>query len=347
MMLLLTAADVRAAIGTGDALRTIRAAFISLASGLVISPPSFELDIPDRAGELHVKGGYLGGESFFAVKLSSGFYGNAARGLPVTNGLTVILSSETGEPVALVADQGLLTELRTAAAGALAADLLAREQVRQVTIIGAGGQARYQLAALLEVRRPSAVAVVTRRREAAAAYASEMSAAHGLPVQAADDPETAVRDADIVVTTTSARRPVLPASWVTPGTHITAVGADMPGKNEIEPLLLARAGKLVVDSVPASARSGELHHALLAGVMSEDDVYAELAAVAAGQRPGRENDTEITVCDLTGLGAQDVAISALLARRARELGLGTPLPDHRQAVPGINGQSRPGGTQSA
>jgi ornithine cyclodeaminase len=346
-MQLLTAADVRAAIGTGDALRAVRAAFISLAAGQAISPPSFELDIPDRAGELHVKGGYLRGEEFFAVKLSSGFYGNAARGLPVTNGLSVVLSSETGEPVALVADQGLLTELRTAAAGALAADLLAREQVRQVTIIGAGGQARYQLAALLDVRRPSAVAVVARRREAAAAYAAEMSVAHGLPVRAAGDPETAVRDADIVVTATTARSPVLPASWVTPGTHVTAVGADMPGKNEIEPLLLARAGKLVVDSVPAAARSGELHHALLAGAVTEDDVYAELAAVAAGHRPGRETDTEITVCDLTGLGVQDVAISALLARRARELGLGTPLADHPQAVPGISGQSRPGGTQSA
>jgi ornithine cyclodeaminase/alanine dehydrogenase-like protein (mu-crystallin family) len=321
-MRVLTADHVRQAIDPAAALSAVRAGFVALVEGGALSPPSFDLDLSENHGELHVKGGYLRGGDYVAIKLASGFYDNPALGLPTAGGLTVILSAHTGEFLWLVADQGLLTELRTAAAGALAAELLARPDVGQVTIVGAGGQARYQLAALLEVRRPAGVTVVARRRQAADAYAEEAQKLHNLAVQSSTDVEAAVHDADIVVTTTPARSPVLQSDWVRPGTHVTAMGSDLPDKNELDPRLLVRADKLVVDSLPSALTSGELHHAVQAGLVTSDDVYAELGEIAAGRVPGRERDDEITVADLTGLGVQDVAISALLADRAAALGLG-------------------------
>jgi ectoine utilization protein EutC len=324
-MRVLTANHVRQAIDPAGALSAVRAGFVALGEGRAVSPPNFELDLPESHGEVHVKGGYLKGGDYVAIKLASGFYDNPALGLPTAGGLTVILSAHTGQLLWLVADQGLMTDLRTAAAGALAADLLARRDLNQVTIVGAGGQARYQLSALLQVRRPARVAVVARRRQAAEAYAEETQELYGLPVECATDVESAVRQADIVVTTTPARTPVLQADWVRPGTHITAMGSDMPDKNELDPQLLVRADKVVVDSVESAVRSGELHHAVQEGLMSSEDVYGELGALAAGLLPGRERDDEITVSDLTGVGVQDVAISALLADRAADLGLGRRL----------------------
>jgi ectoine utilization protein EutC len=321
-MRMLTADHVRQAIDPAAALSAVRAGFVALAEGRAVSPPSFDLDLAESHGEVHVKGGYLKGGDYIAIKLASGFYDNPALGLPTAGGFTVILNAHTGELLWLVADQGLLTELRTAAAGALAADLLARPEAGQVTIVGAGGQARYQLAALLEVRRPASVTVVARRRQAADAYAEEARRLHGLEVRSSTDVEAAVRDADIVVTTTPARSPVLRADWVRPGTHVTAMGSDLPDKNELDPRLLARADKLVVDSLQSALTSGELHHAVRAGLVTPDDVYAELGELTAGRVPGRERDDEVTVADLTGLGVQDVAISALLADRAAALGLG-------------------------
>jgi ornithine cyclodeaminase len=321
-MRMLTADHVRQAIDPAAALSAVRAGFVALAEGRAVSPPSFDLDLAESHGEVHVKGGYLKGGDYIAIKLASGFYDNPALGLPTAGGFTVILNAHTGELLWLVADQGLLTELRTAAAGALAADLLARPEAGQVTIVGAGGQARYQLAALLEVRRPASVTVVARRRQAADAYAEEARRLHGFEVRSSTDVEAAVRDADIVVTTTPARSPVLRADWVRPGTHVTAMGSDLPDKNELDPRLLAGADKLVVDSLQSALTSGELHHAVRAGLVTPDDVYAELGELTAGRVPGRERDDEVTVADLTGLGVQDVAISALLADRAAALGLG-------------------------
>lgn len=324
-MLLLTEDDVRAAIEGPEALRAVRDGFVALARGEAVSPPNFDLALPDRNGELHVKGGYLTGREHFAVKLATGFYDNPGRGLPASGGLSIALSSVTGEIVALVADRGLLTELRTAAAGALAADLLARERVERVAVVGAGGQARHQLRALLGVRTPQEVVVAARRADAGAAYAEEMTASLGVSVRAVTDVAEAVRGADVIVTTTPARSPVLRAEWVRAGAHVTAVGSDMPDKHELDPSLLARADKLIVDSLDAAARSGELHHALDAGLLTRADVHAELGAVAAGLRPGRTGHDEVTVCDLTGLGVQDVAITSLLVRRAASLGLGRRL----------------------
>lgn len=321
----LNRADVRRLISVADALAVVREAFIAADRGRAVMPRPFELHLADREGELHVKGAYLLGAPVFAVKAASGFYRNSQLGLPVSSGMTLVYDAGTGMLRLLILDGGLLTELRTAAAGALAADLLARSDARTAAVIGTGGQARYQLKALLEVRRVREVAVYGRRREATEQYVHDMHLP-GVRVRAADTVRDAVAGANIVITATSSTEPLLRPEWLAAGVHVTAVGSDMPHKQELDPQVLAAAGKYVPDSIEAARTSGELHHAVEAGVFDVGSVYGELAALASGRLPGRTRDDELTVADLTGLGIQDAAVAAFVAGRAEELGAGEDIP---------------------
>src|SRR5262245_25447480 len=192
----------------------MRTGFAALHRGEVTQPAIMDLEFPDADGEAHLKGAHIHGAPHWSVKAATGFWGNPARGLPVTNGLSLVFSAETGMLAAILFDNGYLTELRTGAAGALAADLLAPAEVEQAAIIGAGGQARYQLEALLGVRRPERVVVASR--SGADAYAAEMGTLHDVDVRVTDL-ETAVRTSQLVVTTTPARTPIVKAEWLGPG----------------------------------------------------------------------------------------------------------------------------------
>jgi ornithine cyclodeaminase/alanine dehydrogenase-like protein (mu-crystallin family) len=321
----LSRADVTRLISAADALTAVREAFIAMDRGHAVMPRPFELHLPDRDGELHVKGAYLLGAPVFAVKAASGFYRNSKLGLPVSNGMTLVYDAGTGMLRLLILDGGLLTDLRTAAAGALAADMLARPDARTAAVIGVGGQARYQLQALLEVRHICEVAAYGRRREATDRYVHDISRP-GVHVVATNTIHEAVAGADIVITTTGSTEPLLRLEWLAAGTHITAVGSDMPHKQELDPRVLAAADKYVPDSIEAALASGELHHAAESGVFDVGSVYGELAALASGRLPGRTRKDELTVADLTGLGIQDAAVAAFVARRAEELGVGECIP---------------------
>jgi len=316
--------DVQRLAGMADAITTAREAFAAADQGRAVTPAPLELRLPDAEGELHVKGAYLAGAPVFSVKTATGFYRNPSLGLPVSGGLTLVYDAQTGRLRVLVADGGLLTELRTAAAGALAADLLARREARTAAVIGTGGQARYQLQALLQVRPIEQVRIWGRRREAAGHYAGDMAAA-GVTVSVAATAREAVEGAEVVITATSATQPLVEAGWLAPGSHVTAVGADMPHKQELDPHILPAAGKYVPDSIQAAAASGELHHAIKAEVFDTGSVYAALGALASGRLPGRTSEGELTVADLTGLGIQDAAIAALVTRLAEQRGAGRDL----------------------
>jgi ornithine cyclodeaminase len=309
--------DVQRLVRMADAIAAVREAFAVADRGGAVTPAPLALHLPDVDGELHVKGAYLKGAPVFAVKTATGFYRNAGLGLPVSGGMTMVHDATTGRLEVLIADGGLSTELRTAAAGALAADLLARPGARTAAVIGTGGQARYQLLALLEVRLIEHVTVWGRRREAAEQYHRDMASA-GVPVSLAAGAREAVEAADVVITATSSTVPLVQAGWLSRGAHVTAVGSDMPHKQELDPQVLAAAAKYVPDSIEAAAASGELHHAIEAGVFDRGSVYGELGAVASGRLAGRTAEDELTVADLTGLGIQDAAVAALAARLASE-----------------------------
>jgi ornithine cyclodeaminase len=214
-----------------------------------------------------------------------------------------------------VFDNGFLTDLRTAAAGALATDLLARPDAAAALLVGAGGQAAFQLEALLGVRELDRIGIWARRPERAQAAAGELSSKHGRRVDPEPDLARAVGRADVIVTVTASRSPLIKADWVAPGTHVTAVGSDLPGKQELESALLGRADVVCVDDPAVTAVSGELQHGLRDGQVSLDGVVT-LGAVAAGDAAGRGGAEQITVADLCGLGVQDAAVADVVLRRA-------------------------------
>lgn len=324
-VLILREPEIRRLIGPAQALAAVRDAFARLARGEAELPGVIGLDVLPARGEVHVKGAWLHGSPFFSIKQAAGFAANAERGLPTSSGLILVFDATTGFLRAILFDNAYLTELRTGAAGALAADLLARRDVRQAGIVGSGSQARFQLEALLGVRRPSRVRVWSRTPARAAACASELHERFGLPVDAVASAREAVEGSEIVVTATPARKPIVLAEWVRPGTHITAVGSDSPEKHELEAALLARADKLVVDRREQCLRFGELHHAVIAGLLAPDAVHAELGELAAGLRPGRATEEEITVADLTGVGVQDAAVAGHVVSLALSRGVGESL----------------------
>jgi ornithine cyclodeaminase len=313
----LSEAEIRALIGPAEALAAVREAFIAFARGQATLPGVIGMEFPEQEGEAHIKGAYLHGAPYWSIKAATGFYGNAALGLPMLGGLSLVFSAQTGFLDTLLLDNGYLTELRTGAAGALAADLLAKRNIDQALIVGAGGQARYQLAALLGVRQP----VRTRRPEAAQAFAREMEERHQIEIAVAASLQESVQGSDLIVTATPSRAPLIEAAWLRPGVHITALGSDFPDKQELSVDVLARADRVVADHPPQAATQGEIHHAVTAGLLRLEEVLS-LGEIAAGQAPGRTSDEQITVADLTGLGIQDATVANAVVSLAKARGLG-------------------------
>ena len=302
---------LRAIISPAGAVAAMREAFRADGEGRTAVPAVINLPVPGTRGEFHVKTAWVDGVPLIAVKVASGFYDNPARGLPTGSGLMALFDASTGMPLGLLFDNGFLTDIRTGAAGAVAADVLARRDVKTVGVIGSGVQARLQVACLREVRRVERVIAWSIDGPGLDLYCREMRDAHGIEAIAAASAEDVCRGADILVTATPSREPIVRAQWLRPGMHVTAVGADAPGKQELEAACLTRADMVVVDRLAQCARFGELSHALAAGLLRETDVSAQLGEIVAGRKPGRTSDNQITICDLTGVGFQDTAIAAM------------------------------------
>jgi len=304
------------------AIDQIESAFLSLATEAVAMPPILRLDLPEHRGEVDVKTAYLPRFDSFAIKVSPGFFDNPKLGLPSLNGLMLVLSAKTGLTEAVLLDNGYLTAVRTAAAGAVAARWLAKQHAPNVAVIGAGEQARLQLQALAMVRKVERVTVWARNRANAEQFAADMSGQLRIACEVARDVHDALAKADIAITTTPATEPLVHAADLHPGLHITAVGSDAEHKNEIAPQALV-AARYVCDRVTQTRVLGELHHAIEAGAVDAAAPHAELGQIIAGQAQGRTRDSDITLCDLTGTGAQDTAIATLAVARARAANAGT------------------------
>jgi len=297
----------------------IEAAFAALASGGVVMPPILSMDLPAAHGEVDVKTAYIPGFDGFAIKVSPGFFSNPALGLPSLNGLMILFSAKTGLVQSLFLDNGYLTDIRTAAAGAVAARHLAPEMVETAGVIGTGVQARLQMQAAHLVRPFQRLLVHGRDPVKARACADDLAARLGVQAQAVDSAEILVREAQLVVTTTPARAPLIRAEWLHPGLHITAMGSDQSGKNEIDPRALAAADAYVCDRVSQCEVSGELEAALAAGLWTMGRP-AELGEVITGARHGRHSPQDVTICDLTGTGVQDTAIATHVRARHPQAG---------------------------
>ena len=307
--------EIRRILTIPEAIEAMEQAFTAYSNKTASVPGVIHLDVPEHQGEVHVKAGYIHGAPEYVVKLAAGFWENRRRNLPVGSGLMIVCSAETGFPQAILLDNGYLTELRTAAAGAVAAKYMARKDVDQVAVLGAGMQGRFQLQALACVRDFRRAVIYDHRTTNIARYFTEMQGNIDAELVPASSAEEAARGSRIIITTTPSREQILRAAWIEPGTHITAMGSDAADKQELHTDVLVRAGRIVADSLPQCLKFGEIHHAVESGVLLESDVAGELGDVISGRVTGRANDQEITVCDLTGVGVHDAAIAGLAYRK--------------------------------
>ncbi|WP_425417786.1 cyclodeaminase [Oricola indica] len=323
-VLIATEADLRQAVKLDlAAVETVERAFAALATGEVVMPPILSMELEAANGEVDVKTAYIPGFDGFAIKVSPGFFDNPKLGLPSLNGLMMLFSAKTGLVDALFLDNGYLTDVRTAAAGAVAAKYMAPEIVETAGVIGTGVQARLQIAAAHLVRPFSRVLVWGRDGEKARACAEDIARMLPVTAEAVDDPARLVAESQLVVTTTPAREPVLKVQWLHPGLHVTAMGSDQAGKNEIDPAALGAADLYVCDRVSQCEKLGELRSAVEAGVWSHGTT-PELGDVVADKVAGRPSADAVTICDLTGTGAQDTAIATHAFKAIRAAGAGTP-----------------------
>jgi ornithine cyclodeaminase len=321
---ILTEAELRSQIQLDlDAIECIEEAFHALATKAVIMPPIMRLDIIENNGEIDVKTAYIPGVDSLAIKISPGFFDNPNLGLPSVNGLMVLFSTRTGMVEALLLDNGYLTDIRTAAAGAVAAKYLARADSRRAAILGAGSQAGLQLEALTLVRDIDSATVWARDFDKARSRARELSTRLGIEVTASADVASATHGADIIVTTTPSTEAILMSEHIVAGQHITAMGSDSEHKIEIDPAIIADKAQYFCDRLSQVRVLGELHHAIEKQLVKPSTEFPELGQVIAQQVSGRQYSDDTTLCDLTGTGIQDTAIATLAYRRCRQHQAGT------------------------
>jgi len=324
-VILLNEKEIRAcAVMDSEAYDEIAMGFSALAAGEAVLPPIMRIDVAEHEGEVDVKSAHIRGMDSFAIKIAAGFHRNRELGLPTGSGMMVLVSAVTGNPLAVLLDNGYLTDLRTGLAGAIAANHLAPQKVETAGIIGSGMQARWQARGLKLVRDFKRLLVYGIIEEQVDAYVSEMAEELGVEVIKAASAEEVVRSSRAVVTTTPSKHPYLNKDWLHPGLHITCMGSDSEDKQEVHADVFSAVDRVVCDRKSQALRLGELHHAKDAGLLTEADAD-ELGELTAGLKPGREDENQITICDLTGVGVQDTQIARLAFCKAKERGLGTAI----------------------
>jgi len=317
MATVLSLQEIRSRVDVGALIDEIEAGFVLYSEGRVHVPPVGFMHFDDPPGDVHIKYGGIVGDEVWVLKTASAFHRNPERGPAVSDGVILVFSQKTGALELVLHDRCWLTDMRTAAAGAVAARHLARGTVERIGIVGTGVQARLQLELLAEVtacdrcllwgRDPGKVAAMiedVRARERIRSWGIEIEPA------ALDD---LVSGCDLIVTATSAREPLIRADLVRPGTHVTAMGSDDHGKQELEAALLARADVVVADSRAQCVDHGECSHAVRAALLAETSIV-ELGEVIADPSRGRTSADQITVADLTGVAVQDIQIAKMVAR---------------------------------
>jgi ornithine cyclodeaminase len=304
-MQIITRKQMESVLPKLDLLPAIEEGFRAYSAGTAVVPPVGEL-LLDK-GEVHIKYGYLHGGSYYVIKIASGFYDNPRIGLPSGNGLMLLFSQDTGELVSILLDEGYLTDIRTAIAGAIAAKYMTPSNVEQIGIVGTGVQAHLQLEHLKSVTPCRKVLVWGRGTEQLERYQHDMES-EGFSVEVTQDSGSVLRTCNLIVTTTPATEPLLAAPDLQTGTHITAVGSDTPNKQELEPEILEKADIVVADSISQCLVRGEIHQALDSGHISQNEII-EIGNIIAGKSARRTAPEQITVADLTGVAVQDIQIA--------------------------------------
>ena len=324
-LLVLSARDVAALLPMRDCIDVMRTALAALANGKALVPLRMVMRMPDGSGFLGLMPGQIsadgGQDGALGMKAVSVFPGNAARGIDTHQGAVLLFEAETGRVCALM-DGGAITATRTAAVSGVATDLLARPDAAELAILGTGVQARSHLEAIAAVRRLRRVRVWSRNGDHARSFVAEQETAYDFPVEAAGDPEAAVKDADIVATVTASPEPVLRRAWLKSGVHINAVGSSIPTARELDTATVSAARLFVDRRESALNEAGDLLIPIREGAISADHIQAELGEVIIGRHPGRTSVDDLTLFKSLGLAVEDVAAAAFVLQHARKTGAG-------------------------
>ena len=291
-----------------NAARDISEAYVASSNGHVQTGDVVHLSFPETNGDCHVKSGHIRHTDSYVIKIASGFYNNPSKGLPSSNGMMLAFSARTGEPKAILRDEGWLTDMRTGIGGAIATKALAAENAKKVLIIGSGIQAQFQAKCLASLmpERPFNFNIWGRNISSASTLVEELQS-NNLNADVAKNLDEEVSLADIIITTTPATSPLFGDNLVRPGTHITAIGADTHGKQELPTSLIESVSLLVCDMTSQSLNHGEFQ------VINDTDLskkVVELGNILSNSCAGRASDNDITIADLTGIAAQDIAITS-------------------------------------
>jgi ornithine cyclodeaminase len=301
------AEQIREIVDTLDISEQIEQGFVAYSENHVVVPPVGELVFEEPPGDTHIKYGYIRDDDYFVIKIASGFYENHRLNLPSSSGLMLLLSQKTGMLVSILIDDGYLTNVRTAIAGQVVAKYLAPKEVTGIGVFGAGIQARLQVEYLKPVTGCRKVVVWGRENSDLDSYRSDMET-KGYTVETTRDAGTVTSQCNVLITATPSRTPLILADQLLPGTHITALGADTPEKQELDSDILKRADIIVADSIEQCLTRGEIHKAVTAGSIDPGRVI-ELGTVISKPGMGRTSGSQLTVADLTGVAVQDIQIA--------------------------------------
>ena len=301
-----------------DVYEPMKKAFIEYSLGHAEIPPVGALLFEDPPGEVHIKYGYIQGGSHYVVKIASGFANNRDHNLSPGQGMMILFDINTGVPKAVLIDDANLTDLRTGIAGAIASKAMANNGVKSASIIGSGVQARHQARCLLDVMPIEEICCWGRNERSLDELKQDLSAL-SVSVTTCSDLKELIERSQLIITTTSAKEPIIDEEWVQPGAHITAVGSDTPEKCELDPKILGRASVVIADSISQNKERGEIHQGLKKGKLKEEDIL-ELGDIFSGRAEGRTDSDQITVVDLTGVAVQDLVIAEAVVKANNQIG---------------------------
>ncbi len=298
--------EIKLIIKNVDVLTAMEEGFIQYSNGNTVVPPVGELLFEKPKGDVHIKYGYVKNDDYYVIKIASGFYDNSKLGIPSSQGLMLLFDQKTGVPKAVLLDEGYLTDIRTAAAGALSAKYFAPKKITAIGIIGTGIQARLQLQYLQQHNPCKKVWVWGRNKSNIKSFIKDLEA--DFDIQMAESPSELAKHCNLIVTTTPSELALLKADDIQKGTHITAIGSDTKDKQELESKLLKKADIVIADSIPQSKSRGEVYRAVKDNELSEQTVI-ELGNAIQDSKLQRLNDDQITIVDLTGVAVQDIMIT--------------------------------------
>jgi ornithine cyclodeaminase len=290
--------EIKTILASIDVVSEMEEGFKQYSNGNTVVPPVGELLFNNPKGDAHIKYGYIKNDAFYVVKIASGFYENSKLGIPSSQGMMLVFNQKTGQPEAILLDEGYLTDIRTAAAGALAGKYFAPKHIKAIGIIGTGIQAQLQLEYLQKTSPSKTVWVWGRNSKNTMKFKNDLN--HKYDINIANSPSEVAKYCNLIVTTTPSEEALLKADDIQPGTHITAVGSDTAGKQELESELLHKADIIIADSILQSKNRGEIFKATSDNCLKEDEVI-ELGKAIQNLSLQRNNDNQISIVDLTGV----------------------------------------------